>query len=35
MELLLSNEEHDGLPRLEKSDCGGKMIIIFKSSEGE
>lgn len=35
MEWLLCDKELDGLPRLEKSDCGGKMIITFKSSESE
>lgn len=35
MEWLLCDKELDGLPRLGKSDCTGKMIMIFKSSEGE
>lgn len=35
MEWFLCDKEIDGLPRLEKSDCPGKKIITFKSSEGE
>ena len=35
MEWLLCDKELDGLPRLEKSDCGGKRIIIVKNSEDE
>lgn len=35
MEWFLHDKGLDGFPRLEKSDCRGKIIVIFKSHKSE